>query len=115
MVRVIAVLVLSVLLPASGNSGPPGETTHHSTGLVVRVSPSQGIVVMKVNGHTHELTVTTATVLRNDWGEPLRHLQALQVGDYVREECVPESGRRNLARRIEVVRPAWRMLETPEY
>lgn len=110
-----AVLVLGLMFPTAGGSGPPGVNPHHSTGLVVRVDPGQGRVVMKVNGHVHELTVTKATVLRNDWGEPLRSLKAIQVGDYVREECVAGPEGKSLARKIEVLRPAWRELESPEW
>lgn len=110
-----ATLVLGVSVPPAGADEPQAAGPHRSTGLVVRVDPGQGRVVMKLNGHVHELAVTSATVLRNDWGEPLRSLKAIQVGDYVREECVAGPEGKSLTRRIEVLRPAWRELESPEW
>lgn len=110
-----AALVLGLISPPGGMAEQPGAAPHRSTGVVVRVDPGQGRVVMKLNGHVHELAVTKATVLKNDWGEPLASVKALQVGDYVREECVAGPEGKSLARKIEVLRPAWRELESPEW
>lgn len=41
-------------------------------------------------------------------------LERLQAGDYVRSECTVADDGRLLASRIVVVRPAWRILESPE-
>jgi hypothetical protein len=110
-----AALVLGVGVPPAGADEPQAAGLHRSTGLVVRVDAGLGRVVMKVNGHVHALAVTKATVLRNDWGEPLAGLRALHVGDYVREECVAGPEGKLLARKIELLRPAWRELESPEW
>lgn len=107
-------LVLGLVAPSMALSETPGGGAHRSTGLAVRVNPGQGSVVMKVNGHIHELAVTKATVLKNDWNEPLAGLGALQVGDYIREECAAGPDGKSVARKIEVLRPAWRELESPE-
>lgn len=109
-----AALVLGLLVPSPGVAQPAGGEVHRSTGLVVRVNAVQESVVMRSNGHVHELAVTGATVLRDDWGEPLAGLRALQVGDYVREECVAGPRGTRVARTIKVLRPAWRELESPE-
>lgn len=109
-----ATLVLGMGIPPAGADEQPGVGLHRSTGLVVRVDSGRGSVAMKLNGHVHTLAVTKATVLRDDWGEPLAGLRALHVGDYVREECVAGPEGKLLARKIELLRPAWRELESPE-
>lgn len=110
-----AVLVLGLTFPAVGGAEPLEAGPHHSTGLVVGVNTDQRVVIMRVNGHVHDLIVTKATVLKDDWGEPLAGLKALQVGDYVREHCATGPEGKRLARKIEVLRPAWRMWESPEW
>lgn len=88
---------------------------HRSTGLVVKVDPAKRTVLLAKNGHYHELLVGPGGVVLDDRSNALQGLIALQVGDYVSEECILQKGGLSIARKISVLRPAWRMLESPEY
>ena len=46
-------------------------------------------------------------------GDPLA-LEGLQPGDYIRSECVTGEDGRLVAQKIVLLRPAWRMIESPE-
>ncbi|HSB79123.1 MAG TPA: hypothetical protein VLM91_10060 [Candidatus Methylomirabilis sp.] len=111
MQKVLPVVFLSVLLLAVEASAD----SHRSTGLVVKLNSSDGKVVLLENGRQLELIVGRGTVLLDDHGHHLDGLKALQVGDYVREECNSRAGGQSIARNIDVLVPAWRMLESPEH
>jgi hypothetical protein len=105
---VVFLLVLFVAVEASADS-------HRSTGLLVRVDPANKTVVLMENGLQLALIVRQTTVLLDDRGQSLHTLEALHVGDYIREECDSRGSGSAIARRISVVIPAWRMLESPEF
>ena len=105
---IVFLVVPLVAIPASADS-------HQSTGLVVRVDPAHKTVVLVENGLELALIVSRATVLLDDQAQSLHTLQALHVGDYIREECGARGSGPAIARRISVVIPAWRMLESPEF
>lgn len=108
-VTVIVLLVVPlVAIQASADS-------HQSAGLVVRVDPAHNTVVLVENGLQLALIVRRATVLLDDQGQSLHTLQALHVGDYIREECENRGSGPSIARKISVVIPAWRMLGSPEF
>ncbi len=88
---------------------------HRSTGLVAKVDLTRGTVLLAENGHSRELVVGRSALILDDQGNGLRSLKGLQVGDYVSEECMLQKGGPSIARKISVLRPAWRMLESPEY
>jgi hypothetical protein len=111
MLSVSAIVFLVVPLVAIQASAG----SHQSTGLVVRVDPAHKTVVLVENGLQLALIVRRATVLFDDQGQSLHTLQALHVGDYIREECDGRGSGPAIARRISVVIPAWRMLESPEF
>ncbi|MBI3990237.1 MAG: hypothetical protein HY347_11550 [candidate division NC10 bacterium] len=102
-------LVASVALADQGRPA----LTHQSKGYITLVNPARGIVLIKQIDarHTHRLLLTGETLLLDEEGY---RVKALQVGDYVQEECLPRSGRPSIAKRIVVLRPAWRMYEIPE-
>jgi hypothetical protein len=105
--------IVFLVLPLVAIEASAGS--HQSTGLVVRVDPANRTVVLVENGlHQLALIVRRATLLLDDQGRSLRTLKGLHVGDYIREECDPRGSGPALARRISVVIPAWRMLESPE-
>lgn len=88
---------------------------HRATGLVVKLDPAKRTVLLAKNGHYHELLVRPGAVVLNDQSKAPQALTALRVGDYVSEECILQKGGLSIARKISVLRPAWRMLESPEY
>ncbi len=108
----IAIALVVVLL--MGSEAYNAEF-HRSSGLVVDVDPSKGTVLLTENGHARELVVGRLSLLFDDQGKGLKELKALQVGDYVSEECILRRDGQFIAREIRVLRPAWRMIESPEY
>ena len=109
--KVLPVVFLSALLVAVEASAD----FHRSTGLVIQVNSADGKVILLEKGRPLELIVGRGTVLLDDQGHRLYSLKALQVGDYVREECNSREGGPSIARNIGVLVPAWRMLESPEH
>jgi hypothetical protein len=110
MKRLLSVAFLLTLLLAVEASA----VSHRSTGLVVKVNSAIGTVVLLENGHQLDLIVGRDTVLLDDRGHRFYALKALQVGDYIREECTGRENGPSIARNISVLIPAWRMLESPE-
>ena len=105
-------LVLALLIGGEAYSA----ASHQSTAMVVKVDPAKRTVILWESGHSHELVLAESALLRDDHGLGLKGLNALQVGDYVYEDCIFGEGRRtSIAREIRVLRPAWRMIESPEY
>ncbi len=88
---------------------------HRSTGMVVKVDPTKRTVLLAKNSHYHELLVGPGDVVLDDRSKAMKALIALQVGDYVSEECIFQKGGPSIARKINVLQPAWIMLESPEY
>ena len=81
---------------------------HRSTGLVVKVEPTKGTVLVAENGYTRELVVGRFALLFDDHGNGLKALNALQVGDYVYEDCILRKDGQSIAREIRILRPAQR-------
>ena len=105
-------LVLALLIGVEAY----GAESHQSTAMVVKVDPAKRTVILWETGHSHELVLAQSALLRDDHGMGLKGLKALQVGDYVYEDCIlGKDGRSSIAREIRVLRPAWRMIESPEY
>lgn len=113
-IGLLGILLLGVL-PLVTDVAIAAEPAHRSTGLIVALDHARGTVVMKDEGHRHVLRVAPATALRDDSGGALRGIRGLQVGDYVREDCVRDAEGAYVARRIEVLRPAWKLAESPEH
>lgn len=106
-------LIPGVLLLALLMGSEASVDLHRSTGLVVKVNPDKGTVLLSVNGHHLELIVGSGTVLLDEQGQTLNALKALEVGDYVREECIVQKDGLHIAARISVLTSVWRMLEIP--
>ena len=104
------VFLLTLLLAVEASA-----VSHRSTGLVVKVNSANGTVVLLENGHQLDLIVGRDTVLLDDRGHRFYALKALQVGDYIRDECNSRGSGPSIARNISVLIPAWRMLESPEH
>ena len=89
------------------------QTSRQVMGMVISVDLEAGHVRVKEDdasfctlccgGETH--------ILGEE--EPLV-LGGLQPGDYVRSECVTAEDGRLVASKIVLLRPAWRILESPE-
>jgi hypothetical protein len=109
--KVLPVVFLSMLFVVFEASAD----AHRSTGLVLRVNSADGVVDLLENGQQVELIVVQGTALIDDQGKRLQTLGALQIGDYVREECNRRNNGPSIARNISVLIPAWRMLESPEH
>jgi len=89
------------------------QTSRQVMGMVTQVDLGEGHVRLKEDdesfctlccgGETH--------ILGEE--EPLA-LGGLQAGDYIRSECTTAEDGKLLASKIVLLRPAWRMLESPE-
>ena len=106
----LVMVVLAVVLLLWG----PGlaAADHEGMGLIVAAGP--GRVTMVENSHRHSLVLARTTQVTDDAGNPIP-VTALGAGDYVREACVPQPDGRFIAKRIVVLRPAWRELTSPEW
>jgi hypothetical protein len=70
---------------------------------------------MAKNGHTLELAVGPGSLVLDDRDKARKALKNLQVGDYISEECILQTVGPSIARKISVLRPAWKTLDSPEY
>jgi len=84
------------------------------TGLVVRVDAGKGTLLVLENGHHAEVMVGKDCLFLDDQGDPLEGLTAVQVGDHVRHELILQHEKASVGQVITILRPAWRMLESPE-
>jgi hypothetical protein len=85
---------------------------HTARGKIVAADQASAIMVLE-NGHRHTLTLSPTTKLYDELGR----LTALPLGpgDFVEEDCVSLPDGRFLARRITLLRAAWRELTSPEF
>jgi hypothetical protein len=89
------------------------QTSHQVMGMVTVVDPKEGHVRLKEDNESfHTLCCGGETTILGD-DEPLA-VSGLQPGDYIRSECVTADDGRLIASKIVLLRPAWRMLESPE-
>ncbi|HSB72281.1 MAG TPA: hypothetical protein VLH58_07780 [Candidatus Methylomirabilis sp.] len=88
-------------------------TGHEVMGMVTRVDRESGHVRVKDDGEAFCTVCCGGETEILAEGDPL-HLEGLQPGDYIRSECVPGEDGKLLARKIVLLRPAWRMIESPE-
>lgn len=109
--KVLPFVFLSALLVAVDASAD----SHRSTGLVVKLNTFDRTVTLLEDGRQLKLVVGRGAKLLDDHGHRLDGLKRLQVGDYVREECSGREGGSPIARNIDILVPAWRMLESPEH
>ncbi len=113
--KVLTFIAIALVVVLLMGSGAYSAEFHRSTSLLVKVDPLRGTLRLIENGHSQELVVGRLSLLFDDQGKGLKELKALQVGDYVYEECILQKDGQSIAREIRVLRPAWRMLESPEY
>jgi hypothetical protein len=88
-------------------------TSDQLKGMVTRVDAQAGQLRLKTDDESlRTLCCGQETEILGE--EQALDLGALQPGDYVRTESHTDQEGRLLASRIVVLRPAWRMLESPE-
>ena len=89
------------------------QTSQQIMGMVTTVDLKAGHLRVKDDGESF-CTVCCAEETQIQAGEDPLALEGLQPGDYIRSECVSADDGRLLARKIVLLRPAWRMIESPE-
>ncbi len=106
----LALLTLLAWLPGAEAGG-----LHTAKGIVLSVDPRAGRIVMTHDDAQgrHVLVVDRATRIVDEAGMPIP-IGALQAGDLVREQCVPNGAGPSVATRIWLLRPAWKDLASPE-
>jgi hypothetical protein len=88
--------------------------SRHVMGMVTEVDLQEGHVRLREDDESFcTLCCGTGTHVLGGEQEPLG-LAGLQPGDYVRSDCTTSGDGRLSASRIVLLRPAWRMLESPE-
>jgi hypothetical protein len=89
------------------------QTNRQVMGMVTKVDLKEGHVRLKEDDESFcTLCCGGGTHIIGE-EEPLA-LGGLQPGDYIRGECMTAEDGRLLASKIVLLRPAWRMLESPE-
>ncbi len=111
--KVLTLTPIALVVALLIGSGAYSAEFHRSTGLVVKVDPARRTLFLSEEGHPRELVVGRFSVLFDSQGRGLKGLEALQVGDYVYEDCIIRRDGQSVAREIRILRSAWRMLESP--
>ncbi len=89
------------------------HTSHQVMGMVTRVDLETGRVRLREDSEAFcTLCCRGETDIRGE--EDALDLEGLQPGDYVRSECIRGEDGELVARKIVLLRPAWRMIESPE-
>jgi hypothetical protein len=88
------------------------DQLHTARGRIVSADRSRVVMVLE-NGHRHTLELTQTTKVYGEFAEV--SALALGPGDFVVEGCVSLPDGRFLARRITLLRAAWRELTSPEF
>ena len=89
------------------------QTSRQVMGMVTSVDLQEGYIRLKEDDESFcTLCCGSGTHILGE-EEPVA-LEGLQPGDYIRSECVTGEDGRLLASKIVLLRPAWRMLESPE-
>ncbi len=99
-------VALVLVLPLSGAAS---AEVKEFTGEVVRVNPTKGIIDVVKGGRHVRLAVKKGAVLLDEEGQPLKGLNEIQVGDYIREECKVQQKGPCLATKISILKRAWQM------
>ena len=101
------VLLGGPVASADDHGMSPERLIHRSVAVVTSIERDAGFLVIRQD----DGQVLRIYVDRTSAGDSL---EALQPGDIVREECTKSSSGFRIARRILLVRPAWREIGTPE-
>ncbi|MCI0407712.1 MAG: hypothetical protein L0191_03950 [Acidobacteria bacterium] len=89
------------------------QTSRQVMGMVTKVDPQEGHIRLKEDDESFcTLCCGGATHILGE--EAPLALAGLEPGDYIRSECTTAEDGRLLASKIVLLRPAWRMLESPE-
>lgn len=89
------------------------HTPRHVMGMVTVVDPQAGHLRLKEDSESFCTVCCGGETEILGEEDPLA-LQGLQPGDYIRSECVTGEDGRLVARKIVLLRPAWRIIESPE-
>ena len=89
------------------------DQIHTAKGKIVAADRANVIMVLE-NGHRHTLKLSPTTEAYGEYGQR-GSAQAFQPGDYVEEDCVSAPSGGFLARRIMLLRAAWREITSPEF
>lgn len=88
------------------------DRPHTAKGKIVSADRTRVIMVLE-NGHRHTLELSRATMVYDEFDRP--SAQVLEPGDLVQEDCVSLPDGRFVARRITLLRAAWREITSPEF
>ena len=89
------------------------QTSRQVMGMVTKVDLKEGHVRLKEDDESFCTLCCGGGIHILSEEQPVA-LGGLQPGDYIRGECMTAEDGRLLASKIVLLRPAWRMLESPE-
>lgn len=89
------------------------QTSREVKGMVTGIDLAEGRIRLKEDDESFcMLCCGEGTQIVGE--EESLALRRLQPGDYIRSDCVASEDGRLVASKIVLLRPAWRMLESPE-
>lgn len=89
------------------------HTSHHVMGMVTTVDLEAGHLRLKDESESFCTVCCGGETEILGEEDPLA-LEGLQPGDYIRSECLRGEDGKLVAKKIVLLRPAWRMIESPE-
>ena len=89
------------------------NSSHQLMGMVTKVDLEAGHVRLKDDGEAF-CTLCCGGETQIVGGEDPLVLEGLQPGDYIRSECISGEDGVLVDRKIVLLRPAWRIIESPE-
>ena len=109
----IVIGTVTALVVWGGAGLAMADQVHTAKGRIIAADQAH-VTVLLDNGQRHPLEVSPTTEAYDEFGQQIS-ARAFQPGDYVEEDCVSGTGGGFLARRITLVRAAWREITSPEY
>jgi hypothetical protein len=104
--------ILTALVVWGGAGMAAADQMHTARGKVVAADRG-GVTMVLENGHRHVLDLARTTTVYDEFDQP--SALPLQPGDFVEEDCVSLPNGHFLARRITLLRAAWREINSPGY
>ena len=108
------VLMAAVLFLALPMNAIVYAEVHKSTGKVVKLRPAKGIIELVEKGRRLNLVMGKGAEILNEEGQPLKGLKAIEIGDYVSEECSFNKDGPSVAKKITIIRRAGAVEGSPE-
>ena len=105
--------IVTALVVCGGGGLATADQVHTARGKIMAAGQAN-VTMLLENGQRRPLEVSPTTEAYDEFGQRMS-TRAFQPGDYVEEDCVSAPGGGVLARRITLLRAAWREISSPVY